>query len=73
MQSKDIQGLIDQVPGLCMSMGIIKSVYDSQGFMILTHMPYALYPYYLKQSTYHKIFTLHKLWQKLLAKISTDK
>lgn len=72
-QSKDIQEIINIVPGLCMSMGIVKRIYDAQGSMNLTHMPYALYPYSLKRSTYHKIVKLHSIWQKLLAKISVDK
>lgn len=63
---------INLVPGLCMSMGIIKSVNAGNEKNRLIHMPYAFYPYWLLKKTYQKIMKMHELWGKLLAKLSYD-
>lgn len=69
--TKEEKRQMEEIPNLCMSLGIVKSLYCNDQ-RILDHMPVSLYPYELSLTTYSKLKRISYIWQKLFVKLAND-
>lgn len=57
---------------MALVMGICKTLYlDNK--QVLSHLPFAFYPYALKRAAYEKLNQMHYIWHKLFVSVAADR